>query len=93
VELEQRLTQAATDEFVSRGRLRLVGGPTEADVFVPLHSHVKVAQSEEHDRMIGSELADNVQVPQGVGVLSFLGEEHGEIDARFHRLLFFHRSL
>src|SRR6476646_11993272 len=34
VELEQRVTQAVADEFVSRGRLRLVTGPAEADVIL-----------------------------------------------------------
>ncbi|MEK6372451.1 MAG: LptE family protein [Acidobacteriota bacterium] len=32
VELEQRVTQAVADEFVSRGRLRLVSVPKDADV-------------------------------------------------------------
>ncbi|HEX8153133.1 MAG TPA: LptE family protein [Thermoanaerobaculia bacterium] len=32
VELEQRVTQAVADEFVSRGRLRLVNNTKEADV-------------------------------------------------------------
>jgi outer membrane lipopolysaccharide assembly protein LptE/RlpB len=32
VELEQRVTQAVADEFVSRGRLRLVNNRSEADV-------------------------------------------------------------
>ena len=31
VELEQRVTQSVADEFVSRGRLRLVKTPAEAD--------------------------------------------------------------
>ena len=34
VELEQRVTQAVADEFVSRGRLRLVTVPKEADVIL-----------------------------------------------------------
>jgi len=34
VELEQRVTQAVADEFVSRGRLRLVTVPSEADVIL-----------------------------------------------------------
>jgi outer membrane lipopolysaccharide assembly protein LptE/RlpB len=34
VELEQRVTQAVADEFVSRGRLRLVSSPTDADVIL-----------------------------------------------------------
>jgi len=34
VELEQRVTQAVADEFVSRGRLRLVTVPAEADVIL-----------------------------------------------------------
>jgi hypothetical protein len=34
VELEQRLTQAVADEFVSRGRLRLVNDPKTADVIL-----------------------------------------------------------
>lgn len=34
VELEQRVTQAVADEFVSRGRLRLVKVPSEADVIL-----------------------------------------------------------
>jgi outer membrane lipopolysaccharide assembly protein LptE/RlpB len=34
VELEQRVTQAVADEFVSRGRLRLVSVPKEADVIL-----------------------------------------------------------
>src|SRR6266852_4522018 len=34
VELEQRVTQAVADEFVSRGRLRLVTGPQNADVIL-----------------------------------------------------------
>lgn len=34
VELEQRVTQAVADEFVSRGRLRLVSVPAEADVIL-----------------------------------------------------------
>jgi outer membrane lipopolysaccharide assembly protein LptE/RlpB len=34
VELEQRVTQAVADEFVSRGRLRLVTQPNEADVIL-----------------------------------------------------------
>jgi outer membrane lipopolysaccharide assembly protein LptE/RlpB len=32
VELEQRVTQAVSDEFVSRGRLRLVTDPKAADI-------------------------------------------------------------
>jgi outer membrane lipopolysaccharide assembly protein LptE/RlpB len=32
VELEQRVTQAVADEFVSRGRLKLVTQPADADV-------------------------------------------------------------
>ena len=34
VELEQRVTQAVADEFVSRGRLRLVKAPSEADAIL-----------------------------------------------------------
>jgi outer membrane lipopolysaccharide assembly protein LptE/RlpB len=34
VELEQRVTQSVTDEFVSRGRLRLVTNPKDADVIL-----------------------------------------------------------
>jgi outer membrane lipopolysaccharide assembly protein LptE/RlpB len=34
VELEQRVTQAVADEFVSRGRLRLVTAPAEADAIL-----------------------------------------------------------
>jgi outer membrane lipopolysaccharide assembly protein LptE/RlpB len=34
VELEQRVTQAVADEFVSRGRFRLVSTPTEADAIL-----------------------------------------------------------
>lgn len=34
VELEQRVTQAVADEFVSRGRLKLVKVPSEADVIL-----------------------------------------------------------
>jgi outer membrane lipopolysaccharide assembly protein LptE/RlpB len=34
VELEQRVTQAVADEFVSRGRLRLVSAPKDADVIL-----------------------------------------------------------
>jgi hypothetical protein len=34
VELEQRVTQAVADEFVSRGRLRLVTAPNDADVIL-----------------------------------------------------------
>ena len=34
VELEQRVTQAVADEFVSRGRLRLVTSPKDADVIL-----------------------------------------------------------
>src|SRR2546421_6297105 len=34
VELEQRVTQAVADEFVSRGRLRLVTDPSEADAIL-----------------------------------------------------------
>jgi hypothetical protein len=34
VELEQRVTQAVADEFVSRGRLRLVTSPHEADIIL-----------------------------------------------------------
>src|SRR3989440_6286761 len=34
VELEQRVTQAVADEFVSRGRLRLVTVPSEADAIL-----------------------------------------------------------
>lgn len=34
VELEQRVTQAVADEFVSRGRLRLVATPNEADAIL-----------------------------------------------------------
>src|SRR5438552_9137067 len=34
VELEQRVTQAVADEFVSRGRLRLVTGPWNADAIL-----------------------------------------------------------
>ena len=34
VELEQRVTQAVADEFVSRGRLRLATQPKEADVIL-----------------------------------------------------------
>ncbi|HEY6140190.1 MAG TPA: LptE family protein [Thermoanaerobaculia bacterium] len=34
VELEQRVTQAVADEFVSRGRLRLVTQPNDADAIL-----------------------------------------------------------
>ena len=34
MELEQRVTQAVADEFVSRGRLRLVNAPKDADVIL-----------------------------------------------------------
>ncbi len=34
VELEQRVTQAVAEEFVSRGRLRLVKNPNEANVIL-----------------------------------------------------------
>ena len=34
VELEQRVTQSVADEFVSRGRLRLVNNPKEADIIL-----------------------------------------------------------
>jgi outer membrane lipopolysaccharide assembly protein LptE/RlpB len=34
VELEQRVTQAVADEFVSRGRLKLVTNPTDADAIL-----------------------------------------------------------
>ena len=34
VELEQRVTQSVADEFVSRGRLRLVKTPSEADAIL-----------------------------------------------------------
>jgi len=34
VELEQRVTQSVADEFVSRGRLRLVTDPAKADVIL-----------------------------------------------------------
>ena len=34
VELEQRVTQAVADEFVSRGRLKLVTAPADADVIL-----------------------------------------------------------
>src|SRR5262249_25064133 len=34
VELRQRVTQAVADEFVSRGRLRLVTAPKDADVIL-----------------------------------------------------------
>ena len=34
VELEQRVTQAVADEFVSRGRLKLVTSPADADVIL-----------------------------------------------------------
>jgi len=34
VELEQRVTQSVADEFVSRGRLRLVKTPAEADAIL-----------------------------------------------------------
>jgi len=34
VELEQRVTQAVADEFVSRGRLRLVKTPNDADAIL-----------------------------------------------------------
>jgi outer membrane lipopolysaccharide assembly protein LptE/RlpB len=34
VELEQRVTQSVADEFVSRGRLRLVKSPSEADAIL-----------------------------------------------------------
>jgi outer membrane lipopolysaccharide assembly protein LptE/RlpB len=34
VELEQRVTQAVADEFVGRGRLRLVTGASEADAIL-----------------------------------------------------------
>jgi outer membrane lipopolysaccharide assembly protein LptE/RlpB len=34
VEIEQRLTQAVADEFVSRGRVKLVSDPKQADIFL-----------------------------------------------------------
>src|SRR6266576_2826691 len=34
VELEQRVTQSVAEEFVSRGRLRLVTDPAKADVIL-----------------------------------------------------------
>jgi outer membrane lipopolysaccharide assembly protein LptE/RlpB len=34
VELEQRVTQAVAEEFVSRGRLKLVSAPADADVIL-----------------------------------------------------------
>src|ERR1700682_92494 len=34
VELEQRVTQSVADEFVSRGRLKLVGAPSDADLIL-----------------------------------------------------------
>ena len=34
VELEQRVTQAVAEEFVSRGRLRLVNTPKDADIIL-----------------------------------------------------------
>jgi hypothetical protein len=34
VELEQRVTQAVADEFVSRGRLKLVATPSDADAIL-----------------------------------------------------------
>ena len=34
VELEQRVTQSVADEFVSRGRLKLVSAPSDADVIL-----------------------------------------------------------
>ncbi len=34
VELEQRVTQAVAEEFVSRGRLKLVNAPADADVIL-----------------------------------------------------------
>lgn len=34
VEVEQRLTQAVADEFVSRGRMRLVSDPKQSDVIL-----------------------------------------------------------
>jgi outer membrane lipopolysaccharide assembly protein LptE/RlpB len=34
IELEQRVTQAVADEFVSRGRLKLVTAPKDADVIL-----------------------------------------------------------
>ena len=34
VELEQRVTQAVADEFVSRGRLRLVSAQKDADIIL-----------------------------------------------------------
>jgi outer membrane lipopolysaccharide assembly protein LptE/RlpB len=34
VELEQRVTQSVADEFVSRGRLRLVTDPKQADIIL-----------------------------------------------------------
>jgi outer membrane lipopolysaccharide assembly protein LptE/RlpB len=34
VEVEQRLTQAVADEFVSRGRVKLVSDPKQADIFL-----------------------------------------------------------
>ncbi len=34
VELEQRVTQAVADEFVSRGRLKLVNDPKQADIIL-----------------------------------------------------------
>lgn len=34
VEIEQRLTQSVAEEFVSRGRLRLVSNPKQADIIL-----------------------------------------------------------
>jgi outer membrane lipopolysaccharide assembly protein LptE/RlpB len=34
VEIEQRVTQSVADEFVSRGRLRLVNDPKQADIIL-----------------------------------------------------------
>ena len=34
MELEQRVTQSVADEFVSRGRLKLVSAPNDADVIL-----------------------------------------------------------
>ena len=39
VELEQRVPQAVADEFVSRGRLRLVRSEKDADVILHLHEY------------------------------------------------------
>ncbi len=55
-ESEARMHQSMSRVAIGEAAQRRDG------IFVPVHSHVKVAESEEHDRMIGSELASHVQV-------------------------------